>query len=129
MKAKTKLAASYRRPPKETQFKKGQSGNPKGRPKGIRNLSAALTQILNENVTVKRRGRTITATKLEAAVRQLVDKAIDGDARVLAQLLAEIHKREAKAEEADDSLDSADRETIKALYARIARELAAPKPE
>ena len=119
----------YKRAPKHARWKKSQSGNPKGRPKGIRNLSAALTKILNENVAIRRGTRTVVATKLEAAMRQLVDKAVAGDPRVLAHLLAEIHKKEARADADDDCLDAADRDVIKALYARIAREVAAPKAE
>ena len=37
----------YGRPPKHTQFKKGQSGNPEGRPKGIKSLSTELDDELS----------------------------------------------------------------------------------
>jgi hypothetical protein len=40
------------RPPRGSQFKKGQSGNPKGRPKGSRNVSTILTRFLDESRTL-----------------------------------------------------------------------------
>ena len=45
-------AANYRKPPVHTRFKKGQSGNPRGRP--AKNLAALLAAALNEKVTVPR---------------------------------------------------------------------------
>jgi hypothetical protein len=69
----------YGRPPKETQFKKGQSGNPSGLPKATINMTTALTRTLSQTVEVEEDGKTITITKMEAAVKRLVDEAIDGD--------------------------------------------------
>ena len=68
----------YRRPPKETRFKPGQSGNPKGRPRGTRkkaklgNLEAAFT----DPVTIKCRGKEITVPALEALCWQSVSEAL-----------------------------------------------------
>ena len=45
------MGGSYKvgrgRPPRGSQFKKGQSGNPKGRPKGARNIATLVTRILD----------------------------------------------------------------------------------
>jgi len=62
--------------------------------------------------------------KLEGVTRQLVDKAVDGDPRVMQQLLAEIHKNEARAEleASGPSLGEADREVLEALYVHLWRE-------
>ena len=113
--------AGYKRPPKDRCWKKGQSGNPKGRPPGHRNLAAALSAVLHENVSVSVEGESQEMTKLEAVTRQLVDKAMGGDARVMQQLLNEIHKNEAKAERETPArpLGDVDREVIEALFVRL----------
>lgn len=77
----------YRKPPVHTRFQKGQSGNPSGRPKGSINVATALEKELNTPVTIKENGRTRTITKLQAAIKQLVNKAAGGDPRALHLLL------------------------------------------
>ena len=76
----------YRKPPAHTRFKKGQSGNPKGRPKGSLNLSTVLVRTLREQVVINEGGQRKTVTKLEAAVKQLANKAASGDLGALRQL-------------------------------------------
>jgi hypothetical protein len=71
----------YRRPPVGTRFRAGQSGNPRGRPKGARNLSTVVAAALSERVAVNENGRRRRITKLEAAVKQLVNRAASGEAR------------------------------------------------
>lgn len=69
----------YRNPPEATRFKKGQSGNPKGRRKGSLNVATVLAQTLREKVVVNENGQRKTMNKLEAAIKQLVNKAASGD--------------------------------------------------
>lgn len=71
----------YGKPPKKNQFKKGQSGNPKGRPKKTRNLSTLMEEELNVKITVKEGSKTVTMSKHAAIVKQLVNKALKGDLR------------------------------------------------
>jgi hypothetical protein len=78
----------YGKPPKRTQFRKGLSGNPKGRPKGSRNLASVLSRALREKVILNENGRRRTVTKLDAAVAQLVNKSASGDLAALRQLMA-----------------------------------------
>jgi Family of unknown function (DUF5681) len=78
----------YRKPPMQTRFKKGKSGNPKGRPKGSLNLATVLMKTLREKVVVNENGRKKKITKLEAAIKQLVHKAVQGDPRASPQLMA-----------------------------------------
>ncbi|WP_062309662.1 DUF5681 domain-containing protein [Polynucleobacter sinensis] len=69
----------YRSPPKTTQFKKGESGNPKGRPKGSRGLQNIMVEELKTNVTIHENGRSKTVKKGEVIVKQMVNKAMAGD--------------------------------------------------
>ena len=71
----------HRRPPRDTRFRTGQSGNPRGRPKRDRGLSGLVARALAEKVEAKENGRRRRITKLEAAVTQLVNRAANGEQR------------------------------------------------
>ena len=80
----------YGRPPKHSQFKKGQSGNPKGRRKKQRkppNIEAGLIKALSETATVTENGVRFQLTKFEAACKQLANKAASGHAPTIRLLL------------------------------------------
>ena len=93
----------YGKPPKGTQFRKGRSGNPKGRPRGSRNSTSLLDEALKERVIISENGRRRRITKLEAILKQLVNKAARGDHRATQLLLAhqipEIEKHEAEEQQ------------------------------
>jgi hypothetical protein len=76
----------YRKPPQRTQFAKGQSGNPKGRPKGSRNLATLLIKTGRQRVRVTENGRIRTITKFEALMLQLINKAAAGDLKAINEL-------------------------------------------
>src|SRR3954452_21014644 len=67
----------YGKPPRHTRFKKGQSGNPRGRPSGSKNLSTAL----NELVVVAENGGRQKITKRQAIITQLVNQSAKADWR------------------------------------------------
>lgn len=80
----------YGKPPKETRFKPGVSGNPKGRPKGSKNKRPALHEerlkeiILDEayrTIDVRDGDRTITVPMAQAVVRSLAVNAAKGRTR------------------------------------------------
>ena len=77
----------YGKPPKNTRFTKGVSGNPHGRPKGSRNVAAVFAKTLREKVVINEHGQRKTITKLEAAIKQFVNKAAGGDLRALHMLV------------------------------------------
>lgn len=74
------------RPPKATQFKVGQSGNIKGRPRGAQNLNTILAEELSRKVPVTLDGRPRRLSKGRVAVMQQVDKAVKGDSRSFAMV-------------------------------------------
>lgn len=87
-KATPTYEVGYGKPPAHTRFKPGQSGNPKGRPKGSLNLAAALNRALKEKVVVVENGRRKSLTKLDVAIKGLVNRAVTGDAKAMQQMLA-----------------------------------------
>ena len=78
----------YGKPPKARQFKRGKSGNPKGRPKGSLNLATDLTAELGEHITVREDGRSRKVSKQRALIKSLMAKALQGDVRATASVLA-----------------------------------------
>ena len=78
----------YAKPPKASQFKRGESGNPKGRPKGRCNLATDLAAELGEHVTVREDGRARRVSKQRALIKSLMSKALGGDVRATTAFLA-----------------------------------------
>jgi hypothetical protein len=77
----------YRRPPPEGQFKKGQSGNPKGRRKGSANFLTVLERELSQSVVVNENGKKAKITRLEAMVKRMVAGALQGDHKSMVTLV------------------------------------------
>lgn len=77
------LQVGYRRPPKHTQFRPGQSGNPLGRPTRTISIASELADELSR--TIQGHGGEIT--QVRAIVRRLVADAVAGDAKVALMLI------------------------------------------
>jgi len=81
-----KILPGYSNPPQNTQFKPGQSGNPKGRPKGIMNTMTFLEKELNSTIYINENGRRIRISKKQAILKQYINQAIKGDFRHFSHL-------------------------------------------
>jgi hypothetical protein len=77
----------YGRPPKDTRFKPGTCGNPKGRPRALKNLAAVFEAALNERVPVNDNGKRKKITMFEVVVKQAMRKAASGDLRAVRLVL------------------------------------------
>ena len=78
----------YRKPPIATQFKKGCSGNPSGRPRRSRNVRTILKEILNRKITVRDcYGERKIATQ-EAMLLKFLENALKGDPRALKTIVS-----------------------------------------
>ena len=77
----------YGKPPKRTRFRKGRSGNPKGRPKGAKSIWAVLDKVLREKVMVREGGKRKRITKIEASFKSLLDQAMKGNVRALTKFI------------------------------------------
>jgi Family of unknown function (DUF5681) len=118
----TTTRVGYRNPPKHTRFKAGQSGNRKGRPAGTLNMATVLARALRDRVVVSEHGKKKTVTKLEAAVRQLADKAAMGDLKaiqLLAALVRVAEERIVQQPAPDDALDEVDQNVVLGILKRL----------
>ena len=111
----------FKKPPKETRFTKGQSGNPNGRPKGSKNLATIVTTEAMQLITVSEHGKTRQVTKLQAAMTQLLNKAASGDfgaMRLLLQVMPSMEAQVAKIG-APALSDERDRQVLDELLKRF----------
>jgi hypothetical protein len=86
----------YGKPPLHTRFKRGQSGNPAGRPRGIQNIGWAVSAELSKPVLTRRGNKRSKVTRRELNVLQVVNKALRGDVRALAFILRRVRAAEPK---------------------------------
>ncbi len=77
-------AVGYCRPPRHSQYRPQQSGNPAGRPKGRRNIKTELFEELNEVIEITERGVKKRVTTQRALIKSAIAKAASGNARLLA---------------------------------------------
>jgi hypothetical protein len=112
----------YRRPPQSTRFQKGQSGNPKGRPKGSLNVATVFWKTLREKVVINENGKRKKVTKMEASSKQLVNQAASGKMqalRLVFELTPAVEER-LKRPQTESPLSSAvDQEVIQGILQRF----------
>jgi hypothetical protein len=85
----------YGKPPKSGRFVKGKSGNPNGRPKGSKNLDTIVQREARELIQVTDRGRITKKSKAEVAMKQLANKAAQGDPRAQREFFMHVRASEA----------------------------------
>ena len=112
----------YKKPPQRSRFKKGESGNPNGRPRGSKNLATLLEKELRQRVVVNENGRRRSITKQEAMIKHLVNKALSGDRRLLQLMLEEIRLLETRAASSGTAIiDEADQQVMRQIQERLRR--------
>ena len=117
----------YGKPPRATQFMKGQSGNPKGRPKGTRNLKSDLLDELQERVLIREGANSTQVSKQRAIIKRLIAKSINGDTRSLNITLNLMLRLLEPCVEDDpgEPIGEQEREILETLQARLVRRLGA----
>ena len=68
----------YGKPPKKHQFKKGVSGNPRGRPKGKKSFAALFKKLENEKITIQINGKTEKLTIEQAILKRVMIDSVVG---------------------------------------------------
>ncbi len=122
----------YGRPPIKNQFKKGERRNPKGRPKGSKNLKTDLLEELEEQMKVREGGKERLITKQRALIKTQVARALNGNDRAAAKILdlyLKVVGIEDAAADADLSLTGDEREVLEKLGERLRRQAGLSAPE
>ncbi len=108
--AKKDYDVGYGKPPKSGQFKPGQSGNPKGRPKGAKNLKAVFEEELLAKVPIKEEGKSKKVSKQEAVIKALMLKAMHGDIKAINTVLTTFMKLLGGETQVEDEVDLSEAE-------------------
>jgi hypothetical protein len=111
----------YGKPPKHTRFKKGKSGNPKGRPRrfAFEDDEAPLRRYLLEPMTVIIKGKKTVMPTIDVIIKSMIHKAIQGCLRTQKLFIQESGGLTALREEAKRVMSGADQE-----YVRLVQEKA-----
>ncbi len=111
----------YKKPPPRSRFRKGRSGNPKGRPKATKNLKTDLMEELRERILLREGTTQKRVSKQRALVKSLTAKAIKGDTRAASAILGMIYRLlEGETSAQDDApLTAEERAVLESLEARF----------
>jgi hypothetical protein len=120
----------YKKPPRHSRFRPGQSGNPSGRKKGVRNLASDVKRTLKVPVKVHEGGRSRKVSTQAGILMVLREKALKGDARALDRLLELAMRFDSEpAPEAAHPLSTDDQAILDAYRNEIAASLATNPPQ
>jgi hypothetical protein len=110
--------AGYGRPPRAHQFKPGQSGNPRGRPKGAKNESTILREIFERKIESRSEGRSRKITVLEGILLRITEDSLKGNTKSAAFLLNR-YAAMVSGELQRHDLSDDDRDVLEALSRRL----------
>lgn len=111
----------YGKPPKSGQFQPGRSGNPRGRPKGSRNLATNVRAVLGRKIPVMERGKRRLMAAPEAILHRYLELAIKGDVKAgafLLNLLDRFQPSDAD-DQPDEHLSDRDQEIMQNFVAQL----------
>ncbi len=87
----------FGKPPKDSQWKPGQSGNPNGRPRKTKDFERLLDIELSKEITITEGGQSVRISKRELFLKTLVHDALKGDLRAMKMLLPHIVNQQSVA--------------------------------
>jgi hypothetical protein len=107
------------KPPLHTRFKKGQSGNPKGRPKGAPNMQTLVDEVLGRIVVIRENGDAREVTAAHAVMLKMLEAGLADHHPSRAYILDLIMKTNGPAnDDAEQELPSEDDEIIHRALSR-----------
>jgi len=102
----------YGKPPKQSRFQPGQSGNPKGRPRRARGLKAELRRELDELVDITEHGKAQKLPKRRVVLKSLIAKAAKGDVRAADRVIQYMIQLEGLEDQRPQRLSAADQQIL-----------------
>jgi len=122
----------YGKPPKKSQFKAGESGNPRGRKKNTRNLKTDLLKLLGQRIFVREGERKFRVSAQEGVLMALLSKCLKGDTKsitTLVNLSVRIFGLEGAFPEASDRLSPQEQQVIDEMEANLRPLVSAEEPD
>lgn len=123
---KLPYAVGYKKPPAQTQFKKGHSGNERGKLPGRKNLKIEIVEELSTRVTVTENGKHFKLSKQSIIVKRMVSDAAKGDAKArdqLIKLIGEVERAQPLQSNADPTGLAKDAEILARFKATLIKEI------
>jgi hypothetical protein len=121
MKSPNDYVVGYAKPPKATQFRKGVSGNPSGRPKGAKSLSTIFAKHSTRKIKISSNGREQMVSVIEAMIMRTLKRALDGDFKAIQQSF-EMYQLWAETQQVQTNstdLHEADQQVLKNIMKRV----------
>ena len=109
----------YKNPPVQSRFQKGQSGNPRGRPKKVPDFMEDAAEILGGTVTGQAKGKSVTLPTVQAVFRTLCRQALKGNNQALRRIIELMLTLEPTARDKANEEDTAKREAAR-KFVRLA---------
>ena len=124
----TKLpyAVGYKKPPVKTQFKKGHSGNERGKLPGRKNLKTEIMEELSTRITVTENGKKFKLSKQSIIIKRMVSDEAKGDAKArdqLIKLIGEVERAQPLQPNADPIGFAKDAEILARFKATLIQEI------
>lgn len=108
----------YKKPPRKNQFKPGQSGNPKGRPKLVKSFSDDLKEESEELLTITENGKKIRTTKQRIFIKKVYNAALSGDKTAMKELVKLLGSLPEKVKEIKEELSESDKTILQEYVER-----------
>jgi hypothetical protein len=119
----------FGKPPEQSRFRKGVSGNPRGRPKGALNKKTILGRTLQEKVVITENGKRKRITKREALYKQIVNKGVSGDLKAAVEVIKLDSSPESQEldERTETTLSESDQQVANQILERMRQCVREPK--
>jgi hypothetical protein len=117
------------KPPSNSRFKPGQSGNPGGRKRGSRNLKTVLEEVLLDEIEMTENGRKRTVSLLEALIKRSAQEGLRGDLRAIKDLLDRFERHVGPEPEIVDEFPEDDKAILQRVLTLRAGSRVPARPE